>query len=262
MRLVHWIFALLIAATGVSGAWAHEDVVPYELNGKIVTGGHDDVLASDNVTQRVFGYDFGEDLLDPYFIGDPGFNNGAFAIGVYPNNGLLPTPNFTLGFDVLTNLQYWDGTGGVSFGPAPADVSLGLARGSFEVFVDALGQTGTVPTIGSTGTSGRLHVHMESTLNFQGSFNPDDPNAPDGVYLVGLSLKLPGSGLANSDPIYLVYNNGLDEEIHDEAIDWVQTHLVPEPTTWMLTLTGAFVAVVSRVRKRKQRHFAPLPLAA
>jgi hypothetical protein len=251
---MHWTFALLIAATGVAGAWAHEDVVPYELNGKIVTGGHDDVLAADHVTERVFGYDFGEDPSDRYFIGDPGFNNGAFGVGVYPNNGLLPA-NFTLGFDVVTNLQYWAGTGGVSFGPAPADVSLGLARGSFEVFVDALGQSGTVPTVGSTGATGRLHVHMQSTLNFQGSFDPGDPNAPDGVYLMGLSLKLPGSGLANSDPIYVVYNNGLSEEVHDEAIDWVQTHLVPEPSTWMLALTGC-AAVLARRRKRRQRKAA------
>lgn len=254
MRFVHCSFALLIAAFGAAGAWAHDDVVPYALDGKIVTGGHDDVLATDNVTQQVFGYDFGEDPSDPYFIGDPGVNNGAFAVGVYPNNGLLPA-NLTLGFDVVTNLSYWDGAGGVSFGPAPADVSLGLARGSFEVLVDALGQTGTVPTIGSTGASGRVHVHLESSLYFQDSIDLGDPNAPNGVYLVGLSLKLPGSGLASSDPIYLVYNNGLSEEVHDEAIDWVQGHLVPEPSTWILALTGS-TTMIARLRKRRQRKVA------
>jgi hypothetical protein len=249
----------MMVATGAAGALAHEDVVPYELDGKIVTGGHDDVLATDNVTQQVFGYDFGEDPFDPYFIGDPGINNGAFAVGVYPNNGLLPA-NFTLGFNVVSNLLYWDGAGAATLGPAPDDVSLGLARGSFEVLVDALGQSGTVPTISSTGASGRVHVHLESTLNFQGSFDPGDPNAPDGVYVVGLTLKLPGSGLADSDPIYLVYNNGLDEEIHDEAIEWVQTHLVPEPSAWLLMITGSLAALL--VIRRKRRHIVPLPLAA
>ncbi|MEX2114575.1 MAG: PEP-CTERM sorting domain-containing protein [Pirellulales bacterium] len=255
MRFLHWSFALMLATAAPAVALAHEDVVPYELNGRIVTGGHDDVLATDNVTQQVFGYDFGEDPFDPYFIGDPGFNNGAFAIGVYPNNGLLPA-NTTLGFDVVTNLQYWDGAGGVSFAAAPVDVSLGLARGSFEVLVDGLGQTGTVPTIGSTAAAGRVHVHLESTLNYQGTFDPAVPNAPDGVYLVGLTLKLPGSGVADSDPIYLVYNNGLTEEIHDEAIDWVQANLVPEPSTWLLATVGGCAAMIARLRKRRQQRAA------
>src|SRR3954468_6167119 len=91
-----------------SPTYAHEDVLPYGLGGKVVTGGHDDVLGTNNITQRVFGYDFGEDPSDPYIIGDPGFNNGAFAVGLYPNDGLLP-PGFTLGLNVLTNLQYWNG---------------------------------------------------------------------------------------------------------------------------------------------------------
>ncbi len=255
MRFLHWTFALLIAATGAARAVAHEDVTPYELNGKIVTGGHDDGLATNNITQRVFGYDFGEDPFDPYFIGDPGINNGAFAVGVFPNDGLLPA-NFTLGFDVVTNLLYWDGGGSVSFAPAPVDVSLGLQRGSNTVLVDALGQSGTVPTIGSTGALGRVHVHLNSMLNYQGSFDPSDPNAPDGVYLVGLTLKLPDSGLADSDPIYLVYNNGLDETLHDEAIDWVQENLVPEPSTWLLATVGSCAAVLARLRKRRQQRAA------
>ena len=37
--------------------------MPYALGGKIVTGGHDDVLGTDNITQQVFGYDFGEDPM-------------------------------------------------------------------------------------------------------------------------------------------------------------------------------------------------------
>src|SRR6476620_3637814 len=110
------VFSLFLLGFNSTG-YAHEDVLPYGLGGKIVTGGHDDVVGTDNVTQRVFGYDFGEDASDPYVIGDPGFNNGAFAIGIYPNNGLLPA-NFTLGFNVLSNLQFWNGSGPVSFAPA------------------------------------------------------------------------------------------------------------------------------------------------
>jgi hypothetical protein len=97
---------------------------------------------------------------------------------------------------------------------------------------------------------------LESTLNYLGSFSPTAPNAPDGVYLVGLTLTLPGSGLADSDPIYLVYNNGLDEQIHDEAIDWVQAQLVPEPSTWLLAALGGSAAAIARLRRRRQRRSA------
>jgi hypothetical protein len=238
---------MILTATAAKG---HDDVVPYELAGKIATGGHDDVLGTDNVVQHVFGYDFGEDPMDPYFIGDPGINNGTFAIGVYPNDGLLPT-NFTLGFNVLTNLLYWDGAGIAAFGAAPADVALGLNRGSNTVLVSGAGQSGTVPTIGSTGAAGRIHVHLASLLNFTDGTDPTAPNAPDGIYVVGLELKLPGSGLANSDPIYFVYNNGLDEEVHDEAIGWVETNLVPEPATWVMAAAAlAILAGCGLARRR------------
>lgn len=250
MRL--WICFLLTAGVCVPAARAHEDVVPYELDGKIATGGHDDLLGTDNVVQKVFGFDFGEDPLDPYFIGDPGFNNGTFAIGVFPNDGLLPS-GFTLEFDVLANLQYWDGSGSVLFGAAPADVELGLNRGSGTVLISRTGTSGTPPTIGSTG-SGRLHVHINSLLNSTDGVDPNPPNAPAGIYLVGLELSLPGSGLADSDPIYFVYNNGLDEEVHGEAIDWVQTSLVPEPGGMLLMAAGLAGLAVCAWRRRARRE--------
>ncbi len=253
MRFLHFSFAFLIATAGAASAAAHEDVMPYAAGGKIVTGGHDDVLGTDNITQHVFGYDFGEDPMFPYTIGDPGFNNGTFAIGVYPNDGLLPA-NFTLGIDVLTNLQYWDGTGAVSFAPAVAGIDLAITRGS-TVHISGSGLSGTVPTIGSTGVAGRLHVHVTSDLNAADGTNPNPPNAPDGVYLIGLDLKLPGSGLANSDPIYFVYNNGVGEATHDEAIDWVRNNLVvPEPSSWAILAIGAvaFAATARRARSRRR----------
>lgn len=249
MRFATMTMLLLALCASVAGA--HEDVVPYSLGGKIVTGGHDDALGTDNLEQRVFGYDFGEDPSDPYFIGDPGFNNGAFAIGVYPGDGLLPG-GFTLRFNVLTNLDFWDGTGAVSFAPAAAGVSLGLQRGSNTVEVSGVGSSGTVPTIGSTGL-GRLHVHLSSLLNSTDGTDPLAPNAPEGIYMVGLELTLSGSGLGNSDSIYFVYNNGLSEEQHDLAIEAVTASLnVPEPATaWLgLSALGALgVVVVSRRRR-------------
>ncbi len=230
-------------------AWAHDDIVPYEFNGKVATGGHDDILASNTITERVFGFDFGEDPLIPYIIGDPGFNNGAFGIGVFPNDGLLPS-NFTLGLGITDDLKYWDGTGAVSFAPAPAGTSLALSHLSSTINIDGSSGIGSALTIGGTAAAGRLHVHLQSALNDTGG----DP--ADGIYLIGMQLTLPGSGLADSDPIYIVYNGLMDEAIHDEAIDWVQTNLVPEPSTWLLAMLGTGAAAIASLRKRRQQRSA------
>ncbi len=255
MRIWTLTLALLLAVTAATAARAqHADVVPYAFGGKIVAGSHNDVTLEDNLESRVFGYDFGEDPGDPYFIGDPGFNNGAFAIGIFPNDGLLPA-GFTLGFDVVTNLQYWDGAGAVNFAAAPLDVSLGLQRGSNTVEVSGIGQSGTVPTIGSTGATGRVHVHLSSLLNSTDGIDPLLPNAADGIYMLGMTLKLPGSGLEDSDVLYFVYNNGLDEEEHDLAMDWVQnTLVVPEPSS--VILLGSALGAVTLVGWRKRRRRA------
>ncbi len=94
---------------------------------------------------------------------------------------------------------------------------------------------------------------MASLLNDTDGVDPTLPNAPDGIYLVGLQLTLPGSGLADSDVLYLVYNNGLDEAVHDEAIDWVHTNLVvPEPSSWILMATA--LASIGACHRRRGRH--------
>ncbi|MFO0912577.1 MAG: hypothetical protein U0795_06455 [Pirellulales bacterium] len=235
---MRWFLSgLLIWSVSAAASVAHDDIVPYAVDNQIVTGGHDDVLGTDTITERVFGLDFGEDPADPYVIGDPGFNNGSFAIGVFPGDGLLPQ-NITLGFAPVSDLWYWDGADAVDFGPAPTDVSLGLKRGSNMVSISGSGQSGTVPTIGNTGTSGRLHVHLESLLQYADSVDPSAPNAPDGIYLLSLVLTAPGSNLKNSEPFYLVYNNGLSEEVHDMALGWVEQTLVPEPGSAVLGALG------------------------
>lgn len=250
MRVYTVVFLAGIAAAPV--ALAHEDVVPYELNGKLITGGHDDISLANNIVQRVFGYDFGEidPVTLPFYASDPGFNNESAYPG-FPGGDLLPAMQ-TLGVNVLANLQYWDGSGGVSFSAAPAMVELGL-NGGVEVLISGTGQSGTVPNIGNTGATGRLHVHFQSRLYFDGDTSPGAP-VPDGIYLIGLELTL--DGLADSDPFYVVYNNALDEEIHDAAIDWAQMNLVPEPTSYAL-MAAALVGLTGVIwRKRESRRAA------
>ncbi len=228
---------------------AHFDVAPYADGGKIMTGGYSDATGDYATEWRVYGFEFGEDANDPYYILDPGFNNGSWAAGIFPNDGVLPISQ-SLRFNLITNLEYWDGSGVVSFGAAPTDVDLRLIRGNFSISVSGSGATGSVPSIGTTDGNGRLHTHLNSELRFQGSSNPLDPSAPEGLYLVGLTLSL--NGLEDSDPIYFVYNNGLDEELHELGMEWVETNLVPEPQTWLMMGT-ALVGLMAVGRRRIAR---------
>ena len=144
-------------------AWAEFDVTPYNDGGKIVTGGHDDFEAdpalANNEFQRVFGYEFGEEPTAPFVIEDPGFNNEpTFTVGYGTQNGAL-LPNAALTFNLLTNLQFWDGTGSVAFGPAPPLVALGVQNvvTMDEVRLSGTAANGTIPTLEITTAAGRIH---------------------------------------------------------------------------------------------------------
>jgi hypothetical protein len=273
-----FLLVMCVVTLWSASARAHSDVLLYVTGGtgsgtaitggKLTTGGIDDGLIVNYPTQfgydamqptnpilglKVFGYDFGENPLDPYIIGDPGFNNGTAAtVGIAPNDGVLPA-NSVLSIAPITNLLFWDGTGAVNFAAAPLNVQLGFKRGSITGLLSGTGLDAAFPTIGSTGAAGRLHVHTESQLLYSGDANPALPNAPDGVYAFGALLSLSAGGAAPSDPIYFVFNNGLSEELHDSAITYFETAAVPEPGTW--ALLGSSLAVGLFAGKKWRRRF-------
>jgi hypothetical protein len=237
----------------LAGAGQHSDIKPNVLDGRIITDGHIDATGETFPGQRIFGYDFQEDPLDPYVIGDPGFNT------VGPS--MLP-PGSQLSFNVLapavfglpSNLTYWNGSGAVSFGSAPSGETLRLNRGTQDRTIG--GGTSAIAgfAIDTAEANGALHEHLSSFLQgSDGNVNPGDGVvAADGIYLVPLELASSDPAIAASLPLFLVYNNGLDEEVHDMAIEWVETNLVPipEPASISLGLFGIFVlgAVAARVK--------------
>jgi hypothetical protein len=252
-----------------SPALAEFDVVPYDDGGKIVTGGHDDFepdpTLADNEFQRVFGYEFGEEPMAPFVIEDPGANNEpAITMGYGTNNGAL-LPSAFLSFHAVTNLLYWDGTQPVDFGPAPDMVALGIASlvSMDEIRYFGTGNsTGENPGFGFTDANGRYHDHVLSRLYFDGDLDPAAPNAPDGMYLLGVEMTQ--LGLTASDAIYWVYLNNVGgslgddmmaNAIHTKAIIWVEENLVPEPSMTFLWCFGLLAVRRRRVgNSTKSEH--------
>lgn len=206
----------------------HVDIRPYVSGGRIVTGSAE--LVGGTVTpvadsQRVFGAELGE--VQPFFGDEPGFLSepGAFAGGA----------GEFIGFDVTAGLQYWTGSG---FAAAPVGETLNITKGSFDVTI------GTDSTAGfrfaQIEPDGGLHEHLEFGLLGSGG----DPAA--GIYLLELSLNTTMSGVAASDPLWIVFNNGDTEENHGAAEAWVETNLVPEPGTALSLGCGLGLCVLRR----------------
>lgn len=221
------IVPLIFASVG----WAHFDIRPRVESSKIVTDGFDDGTSDLLSNVRVFGYDFGENVDDPFFAQDPGFNAAS-------GSGLPVGSQFK--FNLLGDLQFWDGSGEVAFADVSSGESLDLNFGaSTRTLTGSSGaQAGfNIQTVGAGGT---VHRHLNAFLNGpDGNTLPAGPGswgagdsiqAADGIYMFSMQLLLdPNGGIASSDPIFIVFNNGLDEEVHDSAIEWVNTNLVPEP---------------------------------
>ena len=92
-------------------------------------------------------------------------------------------------------------------------------------------------------------MHIESDLNDTDGTNLNPPNAPDGLYLIGMKVTLAGSGLPDSDPIWLIYNNNVDDATANAAIAWANAHLVPEPTMWVLMAAAMLGLLATHMRR-------------
>lgn len=249
------------AMVGIAASWltatvalAHFDVVPYSDGSKILTGGHDHG-ASPTVTvptMTVYGYDFNEDPGNPYSIGDPGINNSSsFTSGVFVNDGLMPAGmlSFSVSSGSYGSLHYWDGTGSPSFSPVTGGVEVTLAStlGSLAIGASTTSGSFNIRNVLASGPSaGRLHLHLDSTIS---------SGAPDGIYALGGVLSTSAVGVADSDPIYFVYNMNASEQAHDDAIAFYES-LGPSPVpeidpgslAGMIALVGGSLSLIERRR--------------
>lgn len=206
MKFRHLSFLLLWCSIASSTLNAQHTDIEVEVVG-------DTLVVENNIAEG----EFGEDPNPPNVADEPGFE-------VDDGNMI---PGATLGFnavDVLgKNLWYWDGTdpANVDFQDSPHDLMIEhpvINSSATLSSSDSGGLAGFL--IGVADSLGGVHQDLEFVL--------DREMPASGVYLFGLELT--SDSYASSDPVYLVMASGVDESIHEAAVEWANmTFNIPEP---------------------------------
>ncbi|MCC7146397.1 MAG: PEP-CTERM sorting domain-containing protein [Phycisphaeraceae bacterium] len=245
---MHATIAILTVVTltsNIAKAEGHYDIAPYfdAQSGTLLTGGLDHSGNHTAPPISVYGYEFGEDEFDPFNPTDPGVNQSA---GV----GNLPAGS-PVRYNVLSSLLYWDGDGDVAWSGPLGDTHIDLLVGTSSRTLTGISGAQAGSLIQTVAANGSLHKHFVTSLfvDYVSSNVPDEPGylAPaDGIYAFSLELTLTqGDTLFVSDPIWIVFNNGMDEEIHDAAMA-----AVPEPASIGLLAFGG----LAMMRRRQVRN--------
>lgn len=177
------------------------------IDGNVAVGiGDHDAGTISGIGERVFAAD----------MAISGSNWFADEPGIFIEEASLPD-NTQVSFTLTSALMYWDGNGAVSFSQAADAMSLGFGPASVTTAFDNNPVAGFSINFDADQVGG-FDEHLDYTI---------DSSAPTGIYLLSNTFSL--SGAADSDVIFTVFNAGLDESIHDAAIDYVESVLVPSP---------------------------------
>ncbi len=221
MTLVGVVAAASFGGAAVAGE-AHEgDVVLEVRHGRIITGEGEGAAFR---RSQVFGSELGGEGF-PNTTDEPGFDNepGTFGAGS------------SIGFNILGELLRWDGAGLSSTGGEVMELAVGPTS--------VTSGAGFVPGfLLPVEPDGSWHEHYDFTLLGGGGGSPTD-----GVYVLQMQLFSTDAGLDRSIPFWLVFNQNMDESVHDGVIDWVNANVVPAPGGAAL---GALVLAASARRRR------------
>jgi hypothetical protein len=218
---------------------ADYDLSPSLVEGKLVIGGlsHEGDRLTGPVS--VLGFDFGEEEDNPYNLDDPGIcQNAGFGDLI---------EGARMDYTILSSLCYWDGTGDVNFVAASTQYLTMANGGSIATITGTSGVQPNSYYVDEIGQNGFLHVHIDTSLfGNTGTTNISEEEnflAPaNGIYAFQMALTMTdGDAVYTSDPIWIVWNNGMGEEIHDAAMA-----AVPEP----ITLTFLAIGGMAMLRRR------------
>jgi len=229
--------AAALAAAASSAALAGDlDVWVSFADGQIVTGSADKSTNPVTFTSgvRVFEAEFGEVPGFPDLLDEPGFYTEQLPAGT------------GIGFNIVDALRVWNGSDFDTIGSQ-----------SMSIFGDPFpdGDVATTP-----GTAGMFVPGFEFIEADANGFFDDHPtfqlnNQADGVYLLSLELFTDASGIANSEPFYIVFGSNEDgtlgddeafEEAVEAGVDYVNNVIIPTPGAAGLLALAGFAATRRR----------------
>lgn len=179
----------------------------------------------------IFESDFRDLAGGPYKTDDPGYDSvdGTFAVGAVIN------------YNAIGNLWFWDGMTWSSTVANNEKIRLDGNLGE-ETIWTSTGTSGDLTgLVGQAGSDGKIHEHLDMRVIAPTGFLPTT-----GAYYI--TMYLSGTGLENSDPYLIVFNNGLAEEDFEASVAALAA--IPEPESYVLMLAGlAFIGM----RRRQKR---------
>ncbi|HZW08636.1 MAG TPA: GC-type dockerin domain-anchored protein [Phycisphaerales bacterium] len=128
---------------------------------------------------------------------EPGFDSGQ---GEFPDG-------CEIGFTIRRALREWAAG---TFETIP-DERLAISWGPFGPVTTPTDDTPVEGFPLGVSAGGEFHCHYDFVLS-----GPAEP----GVYLLELGMWSDRPEIGPSEPLYIVFNNGMDEVVHEEAIAW------------------------------------------
>lgn len=217
MNWKHFVSGTVVAAIGSAAlADGDGDIAVGNFGGVIVAGiGSDAPGAPPPIfPERVFATELIDfDGLGTIANDEPGFL-GPFGDGFAPGTDLF--------FANVADIRVWNGSSFASTDHTIDSSFLGSTVSS----------TTTTPLLFADDASADFDNHPLHLLRGPGGVSPTP-----GIYLSEIILSSPG--LTSSETLFIVFNHGLDDAIHDEAIEHVEDVLVPAPGSLaLLAMTG------------------------
>ena len=177
----------------------HFDIGVWNDNGTLMTGGWDHDTESMEVSSlRVFEAHFGEDKEFPYAIDEPGIGGVAADVGLALGDNIL--------LSLASGISVWNGSG---FSSSSTEMTVGFG-----------------PNTVSSNGGGDLSFTVTEDYDYHPIFSIAETSAV-GSYLLQFSVSV--DGLTSSDPFWIVFNQGMDDELYEESVEWVEGNLVPAP---------------------------------
>jgi len=268
MAGVALVVAVLGGGAGVGQASGVDVLLYDDGSGNLRAGAidKDELLPALN-TVVVEGELFGDtSLATPAFQGDePGFfslsNANAGVLGGLNTNlpgGAGVSLDFLVEPTLNISLAYWnDGLG--QFGATPNGETMTLTKGAS--FFGTLGGVSEVlgAAIGTTGTDGFIDDHPDFDLGTAtpgvyltyGQANVDGLNGPSNPFWLVFGTLDICEETSSCSALQEAFNAGVEEQI-ERAIDYVNTALVPEPSTALLMSLGLMGLSYSARRARER----------